>query len=491
MNNHLSFRFLVLAMLAFSGLLAINKAPAQIFTTLHMFAPPMLAYPQTNLDGAHPECELVLSGNTLYGTAPIGSATGDGTVFGVNTNGTPFTNLYNFTVPALNANETEYINFDGFGVGNGLVGSGNPFYGIASQGGTNGFGTVFAVSTNGFATLHTFTGKDGSGPVTPLILSGETLYGTTASGGSSGNGTIFAINTNGLNFANLYNFSAETSNSLGHLTNSDGATPLGVLVLEGNTLYGTANAGGLDGYGAIFALNLNDGHFTNLYSFTGGNDGANPQAGLILSDATLYGTAVFGGTNGAGSIFAINTNDLSFKNLYSFSSSINDSPNADGANPLGPLTLAGGTLFGTAVYGGTKAGGTVFAIGTNGTGFAIMHEFTGGNDGENPAGGLLLANNTFYGTASGGGTGTGFNGGGTVFSISLSVNPPKLFIALYTTNVVLTWTTNSISFTLESTTNLIPPTTWITNSSSPVIINGNNTVTNSVSNTLRFYRLSE
>ena len=39
---------------------------------------------------------LILSGNTLYGTARSGGSSGNGTVFALNTDGTGFTNLHSF-----------------------------------------------------------------------------------------------------------------------------------------------------------------------------------------------------------------------------------------------------------------------------------------------------------------------------------------------------------------------------------------------------------
>ena len=86
--------------------------------------------------------------------------------------------------------------------------------------------------------------------------------------------------------------------------------------------------------------------FTTLYSFTGGNDGAQPSAGLILSGNTLYGTAVYGGALGNGTVFAVNTDGTGFTNLHSFT-------NADGTNPYGSLILSGNTLYGTAALGGS------------------------------------------------------------------------------------------------------------------------------------------
>ena len=64
--------------------------------------------------------------------------------------------------------------------------------------------------------------------------------GRRISGGSSGNGTVFAVNTDGTGFTNLHSFTAASTNGLIPSTNSDGANPEAGLILSGNTLYGTA-----------------------------------------------------------------------------------------------------------------------------------------------------------------------------------------------------------------------------------------------------------
>ena len=164
-------------------------APAQTFTNLHNF---------NFRDGRAPSAGLILSGNTLYGTAEQGGASGSGTVFALNLDGTGFTNLYSFT--ANNA----LINSYGASPEAPLLLSGNMFYGTATSGGRGADGTVFAMTTEGtgFTNLHSFTAvsgpfpatnSDGSGPYSALILSGDTLYGTTLYGGTYNKGTIFAF----------------------------------------------------------------------------------------------------------------------------------------------------------------------------------------------------------------------------------------------------------------------------------------------------------
>jgi uncharacterized repeat protein (TIGR03803 family) len=214
-----------------------------------------------------------------------------------------------------------------------------------------------------FQSLYSFTnGADGGSPYGNLILSNATLYGTASGGGRNGSGTVFALNTDGTGFRTLYAFSK--------------------LVPVPNDPYAAA---------------------TNI-------DGANPNGGLVLSGDGLYGTAAYGGTNGDGTVFAVNTDGTGFKILHTFLFS-------DGSLPIG-LTLSGNRLYGTAFRGGTNGGnsGTIFAVNTDGTGFTTLHSFNLVPDGEDPQCILVLSSNTLYGTALDGGTND--LGIGTVFAVN-------------------------------------------------------------------------
>jgi len=136
---------------------------------------------------------------------------------------------------------------------------------------------------------------DGANPMGGLVLSNNILYGTAAAGGSWGAGTVFAVNTDGTGFSVLHSFTG----------GSDGNRPDGELILSGNTLYGTGYSGASSGLGTVFAVNTDGTGFTNLYDFTGGSDGANPVGGLIISSNTLHGTARYGGTSGNGTVFSL------------------------------------------------------------------------------------------------------------------------------------------------------------------------------------------
>ncbi len=328
-----------------------------------------------------------------------------------------------------------------------------------------------------FTTLYDFTnGSDGAVPEAGLILSGNTLYGTTVAAGASGGGTVFKVNTDGTGFATVHSF----------INGSDGSWPWAGLILSDKTLFGTASYGGtsgdgtlLSGDGTVFKVNTDGTGFTTLYNFTNGSDGALPEAGLILSGKTLYGTASAGGTSGYGTVFKVNVGGTGFATLHSFTGA-----NSDGANPWAGLILSSNTLYGTTGNGGTSGDGTVFKVNTDGTGFATLYSFTGGSDGGGPEAGLILSGNTLYGTTSEGGVG----GYGTVFSITLPVL--QLAITQSGTNVVLSWPTNFSGATVQSTTNLVSP-VWTSVAPAPVVVNGQNTVTNPMSGTQQFYRLQE
>jgi len=493
---------LLQALFACLGWIKPGSVAGQTYTTLHNFTPGVYAapYTSTNSDGAHPYDALILSGNTLYGTTAWGGSGAGGTVFAVNTDGTGFTNLYDFNAPFPS------IYTNGVFPNGGLILSGNTLYGTTVQGGTpgqigqamvSGGGTVFCVNTDGtgFTNLANFTpifgpyGTNSYGfqPYAGLVLSGNTLYGTASLGGLSANGTVFAVNTDGTDFTNLYNF---TASSWPLNTNSDGAYPYAALTISGNTLYGTADNGGASGNGTLFKINTDGTSFTTLHSFaatTGSpatnNDGAGPTGGLILSGNTIFGTAQQGGISGKGTIFKLNTDGTCFTNLHSFTA-LSNGTNSDGAEPQDALILSGDTLYGTASEGGSLGLGTVFKVNTNGTGFATLYNFTAGSSSfPNVTAGLILSGNILYGTTVYGGD----SGNGSLFSLSLG----QLTVNLAGTNIILTWPTNASGFGLQCATNLLAPSLWSAVSPAPVVVNGQNVVTNPVCGTQMFYRLSQ
>ena len=471
-------RLCVAALIAGGGLLPLGRVAAQTFTNLHNFDSGVT-------DGGVPGA-IIISNNVLYGTSFFGGKANNGTVFKLNSDGTGYTNLYSFSSDFPGFTNSDGVNPGGGYVENSaLVLSGSTLYGTAFYGGKFGGGTVFKINVDGtgFTNLHNFAGSDGTTPNAGLILSGDMLYGAAANGAAAGLGTIFKLTTNGTGFTVLHEF----SNTAGdNYTNSDGGQPVGGLLLSGGTLYGTTQVGGTLGCGTLFALSTNGGtSFTNLHNFD--INAANPSGTLILSGSILYGTAY-------SVVFAINTNGSGYTNLFTFEATSINSPftNGTGNNPSGGLILSGNALYGTASGGGRFGNGTVFAVNTNGTGFVNLFDFPGPsgvppniiNDaGAIPSGGLVLSGNTLYGTADAGGQ----SGYGTVFSLTLPV-PPPLTIVRSGANVVLTWPTNGLGFTLQATTNLTAN-AWSIVSPAQTVSGTNYVVTNAISGSTRFYQL--
>lgn len=493
-NTPLIFIALVAMAWAFASSLS-----AQTFSVLHHFS----GMP----DGRSPQAGVVSVGNALFGAADSGGAWGNGTYFKLNKDGSGYVTLYNFS---LLLNET---NSDGAYPDNTPVLVGNTLFGASYNGGLFGNGTVFKLNTNGtgFTTLHHFadttlnpsgfaTNAGGANPESGLLVADEVVYGTTENGGPSGYGTVFRVKTDGTGFTNLHSFATNE----GEFAEA--------LILVGNNLYGTA-AGLISGRGTVFKLNTNGSGFSIVRTFVAtnfvppaGGDGPGPEpaypnvdgalvTSLTSDGTTLFGTTYCGGVNGNGTVFRMNLDGSGFSVLHNFAASAPNNngsyTNAGGAHPIqfSGLKLSGNTLYGTTYHGGIGGNGTVFALTTNGTEFAVLHNFsttTGPNannsDGANPYQGLSLSAGALFGTAKNGGN----TGNGTVFSINAA---PALAITRANTSVLLTWPTTAVGFTLESTTNLTTPATWAAVTPAPTLVNGLNTVTNAIAISPKFYRL--
>lgn len=269
----------------------------------------------------------------------------------------------------------------------------------------------------GYTLLHGFSGGTGDGAAPQygtLATDGAVLYGMTSGGGSANKGVLFKVSTNGSGYQVLHSFSGLSFSDVllsGSGNPNDGASPYGTPLLVGSALYGMTLFGGTNGTGAIFKMNTDGTGFQLLHSFGAGfgpRDGYAPYCALVTDGVTLYGmtsSSLFG----LGEIFAIGMDGSNYRDLHDFA------PGAgNGANPRGGLLLSGGTLFGMTMSGGANNLGTIFQMGVNGSGFQIVHNFNGAaNDGASPCGSLIVSNSVLYGMTSGGGS----NNGGTVFRV--------------------------------------------------------------------------
>jgi uncharacterized repeat protein (TIGR03803 family) len=203
----------------------------------------------------------------------------------------------------------------------------------------------------------------------------------------------------------LYNFCAQTSCV-------DGNQPYGPLVADtsGNHLYGTTYYGGTGNLGEVYELTNSGGTWTQtvIYSFLGSsnNDGANPFGGLVLDSAgNIYGTTYVGGPSNQGTVFELSKSGGTWKEtvLHSF----NDISGSDGYYPYGALAFdAAGNLYGTTLYGGKFGGGTVFQLKAPKFSYRVLHGFaTSSSASYYPYAGLVVdsKNGYLYGTTNNGG----------------------------------------------------------------------------------------
>ncbi len=312
-------------------------------------------------DGQNPQGSLVFdSAGNLYGTTSAGGISGNGTVFQLSPNGTE-TVLYNFGSGADGQNPSSGLIFDSSGnlygttVNGGTFGGGTAFE--LSPNGSGGWTETVVYSFGNGST-------DGKNPYSALVFdSSGNLYGTTNNGGASGFGTVFELSPSAspsrcCREMPIYSFG----------NGADGANPFsGVILDTSGNLYGTTNGGGTNSMGTAYELSPNgSGDYTETVLYTFGNgpsDGQSPYAGLVLDNSgNLYGTTQNGGLYSGGTVFELVPNALSNRccreiQVYSFGNG------NDGKNPHGGLIFTpSGNLYGTTANGGSQNAGTTFAI---------------------------------------------------------------------------------------------------------------------------------
>jgi len=249
-------------------------------------------------DGSGPEAGLAMdSTGNLYGTTTKGGSSGYGTVFMLvrSVSGTWTEKiLHNFGVKPDGAAPVAGVTLDS---------SGN-LYGTTSEGGTDGYGTVFELekaSSWAESILHSFENlDDGTTPYAGLVPTPSgSLLGAATDGGSQGGGTVFQLTW----LAGKWNFFVLTSLPGWGISGS-----FRNLTFDGvDTIYATTHCDGVDNSGTVYKLALVKGKwvYTLLYTFTGGDDGEYVFSNLVPMGGKLYGTSNIGGTLGKGVIFEV------------------------------------------------------------------------------------------------------------------------------------------------------------------------------------------
>ena len=258
-------------------------------TTLHSFG--------SGSDGAAPLGGLAFdSAGNLYGTTSAGGAHGNGAVFMLSKRGILWSESVLYSFGTGTDGTTPYAGVTLDSAGNVL--------GTTSAGGTYGYGTVFELNkAHSWAEsiVYNFQNQDdGSVPYAGLIADGlGNFYGAATQGGSQGGGSIFELTPAGSG----WNFNAfeslEGTGISGAFRN--------LMLSSSGTLYGTTHCDGQDSAGTVYELVPGGGTWTynQLYSFTGGTDGLYSYSNLVTFANRLYGTTNQGGAYGYGDVFAV------------------------------------------------------------------------------------------------------------------------------------------------------------------------------------------
>ena len=250
-------------------------------------------------------------------------------------------------------------------------------------------------------------------PLPPLLLSANgILFGTTYNGGTRFFGSVFSLrqHSSRWTFDGLYNFTGA----------GKGQTPAGGVITDrAGNLYGTTYAYDTNNFGVAFLLRRHAGGVWKehaMYRFEDNGGGEEPYAGLTLRhEGEFYGTTSVSAPDNGGVAFKLVHRGQQWveKVIHAFGGS------GDGKNPYGGLVEdKSGNLYGTTGAGGTANAGVVFELHPTHPGpwtEQILHSFTGGDDGEYPAGDLTLdASGNLYGATQGSDYGSGH---GVIFEI--------------------------------------------------------------------------
>jgi uncharacterized repeat protein (TIGR03803 family) len=198
---------------------------------------------------------------------------------------------------------------------------------------------------------------------------------------------------------------------------------LEISAVIGTTAYGSTLYGGKGGAGTLFAV-TSRGRVIPLHNFDAETQGAQPNDMLAVDpQGNIYGTTQNGGKYRGGTIYKFSTDRRTLKVLHAF-----DSSTGDGSRPLqGLVRGSGGALYGAAAGGAIATNGSIFEIYPAGN-YITRYRFLSRGDGHCPYSGVAVDGKGFiYGTTVGAGFGGAPNGAVWKLSMQGKLTPLHLF----------------------------------------------------------------
>jgi uncharacterized repeat protein (TIGR03803 family) len=266
--------------------------------------------------------------------------------------------------------------------------------------------------------IYSFTGgTDGQGPSAGLAMDRTgNFYGTTEWGGSNGYGTVFKLSStsSGWILSTLYSFTG----------GEDGGYPQASLTLGPNGIvYGTTWLGGgtctypygSTPCGLVFELRPPPNAMstawteTAIHTFTGApNDGAGAGTGTLALDSAgnLYGTTGYGGEYNSGTFYELTPTRTAWtlNILY------------NGGTGEGVVADSIGNYYGVNGDGGAGAVYKLSLVGRQWT-MTDLYDFQGGDNPWAPTSVILGADGNLYGTTFFSHSDCGGSKGGSVFML--------------------------------------------------------------------------
>jgi uncharacterized repeat protein (TIGR03803 family) len=279
----------------------------------------------------------------LYGTTIGGGSNDYGVVFRINTQGTESV-IYSF--------DGTYGNAPAGGL---TLGTDGNFYGTTQTGGSNDFGVLFRITPSGSLTvLHNFTGIEDSYPdAAPIEAADGNFYGTAV----------------GETYGEVYEYSPNGTYTVTHtFSDTDGRSPIAALMQAANgNLYGTTYEGGEYGWGTAFEMTT-AGAILAEYSFNFSTTGGYPAWPVLQgSDSNFYSTtSMYAGNPYTGSVFKLGP-EFAYSVLYTPP----DNPTQIGELYSGVMQATDGNLYVLGQTGGPNNYGGILQLGLDGTATAV------------------------------------------------------------------------------------------------------------------------